>query len=165
MHRKGDVGEKNTLWVSGGAGMFRKKIWETLGGLDLLYNPFYWEDIDLSYRAVKRGYKIAFEDKSVVIHTHSEGSIQNIYSPAEIKTIAYRNQFFFVWLNITDLDFLFKHFIFIPFHLIKALISFDFPLIKGFFLAILKLPHVLSHRLKNQKKNTLSDKEVFRNIS
>ena len=31
-----------TLWVSGGAGIFRKSIWEKFGGLDTLYNPFYW---------------------------------------------------------------------------------------------------------------------------
>jgi GT2 family glycosyltransferase len=38
-----------TLWVSGGSGAFRKSIWDKLGGLDSLYDPFYWEDIDLSY--------------------------------------------------------------------------------------------------------------------
>ena len=55
VHRRGEVNKKNTLWVSGGSGAFRKTIWETLGGLNELYNPFYWEDIDLSYRALKSG--------------------------------------------------------------------------------------------------------------
>ncbi len=53
MHARGEVNKNNTLWVSGGSGAFRKSIWEKLGGFNDLYNPFYWEDIDLSYRGVK----------------------------------------------------------------------------------------------------------------
>src|SRR3989338_6473039 len=33
MHERGEIDKNTTLWVSGGAGMFRRKIWEELGGL------------------------------------------------------------------------------------------------------------------------------------
>ncbi len=73
VHKRGEVDARNTLWVSGGSGAFRKDIWNKLGGLNELYSPFYWEDIDLSYRAQKSGYKVIFEPKSVVFHEHEKG--------------------------------------------------------------------------------------------
>ena len=60
IHRRGEIDKKDTYWVSGGAGIFRKSLWQSLGGLREIYDPFYWEDIDLSYRAVRAGYKIFF---------------------------------------------------------------------------------------------------------
>src|SRR3989344_8156502 len=50
-----------TLWVSGGSGVFRKSIWQELGGLDTIYDPFYEEDLDIGYRALKRGYMNLWE--------------------------------------------------------------------------------------------------------
>ena len=59
-----------SFWSSGGSGAFRKDIWEKLGGMDDVYHPFYWEDVDLSYRAWKRGYKIIWDPRAVVYHKH-----------------------------------------------------------------------------------------------
>ena len=62
---------KPTFWISGGSGVFRKSIWKELKGLDEeLFNPFYWEDVDLGYRALKRGYKLLWEPESHVLHKH-----------------------------------------------------------------------------------------------
>ncbi|MEK7112365.1 MAG: glycosyltransferase family 2 protein, partial [Patescibacteria group bacterium] len=47
----------DTFWVSGGSAVLRRNIWKKLGGMDeRLLSPFYWEDLDLCYRAAKRGY-------------------------------------------------------------------------------------------------------------
>ena len=72
VHSRGEVNKTNTLWVNGGSGAFRKSIWEDLGGFDELYNPFYWEDIDLSYRAKKAGYKIIYVPTAKVYHKVSQ---------------------------------------------------------------------------------------------
>src|SRR5437762_10838005 len=119
-HSPGSLDKNTTLWASGGSSAFRKSIWDELGGLNELYNPYYWEDIDLSYRAQKAGYKILFEKKSIVVHEHGKGAIQTSQKPYKIRKVAYRNQFFFVWLNITDAKFLFFHFIWLPYHFLSA---------------------------------------------
>lgn len=165
VHSRGEVDKTNTLWVAGGSGAFRKSIWEKLGGFDELYNPFYWEDIDLSYRAVKSGYRILFESKSVVVHEHEEGAIKKKYSDFKIKTIAYRNQFIFVWKNITDLDLYLLHFEFwVFYHLVKALIRRDWSLILGFFKAYVLLPKIFKSRFKAKRLFVKSDREAI-NIS
>jgi len=155
---------RKTLWVSGGAGIFRKKIWESLGGLNPLYNPFYWEDIDLSYRALKAGYDLIFESKSIVNHYQQEGAIKSIYSPFYIKTIAYRNQILFIWLNITDFSYLIQHLVFLPFHFIKSLIIGDWAFISGLFLAIQISPLVFVKRKGNIKLNQITDVQILKNF-
>ena len=163
VHQRGEVQKTNTLWVSGGSGAFRKSLWEKLGGLDEIYNPFYWEDIDLSYRVQKSGFKILFEPKSKVIHKHEEGVIKSKFSPNQVKKIAFRNQFFFVWKNATDPQIIFAHLLWLPYYLIKALLALDAPFIFGFLAALTKLPQVLKSRQQVKKLFVKSDRRVVKN--
>lgn len=135
VHQRGEIDRTDTAWVSGGSGAFRKSIWKKLGGFDEIYNPFYWEDIDLSYRAKKAGYKILFEPKSAVVHEHGKGIIKSNYSPNYIKKISYRNQFLFVWKN-ANLVQLISHLLWLPYHIIKAIICGDIWFLTGFLWAI-----------------------------
>lgn len=160
IHGPGKPDKETTLWVSGGSGVFRKDLWDKLGGLQELYNPFYWEDIDLSYKAQKAGYTVLFEKKSVVTHAHEEGSIKKNYKSSQVKKTAYRNQFYFTWLNATDRMILLSHIIFVPFFLLKALIRKDMEFVFGFFMALVSLQTVLKERQKVQKLVIKSDKEV-----
>lgn len=163
VHKRGEVNKTNTLWVSGGSGAFRKSIWEKLGGLNELYNPFYYEDIDLSYRALKSGYKIFFEPKSVVYHDHDKGAIKSKYSSYQIKVIAYRNQFIFVRENATDIDLKIKHLVWLPYHFVKALIAGDRAFFMGYFKYLVLLPKIIKSSLTYQKAFVKKDSEVIKN--
>ncbi len=164
VHSIGNLDKNNTLWASGGSSAFNKKIWDQIGGLEELYNPFYWEDIDLSYRALKSGFTIMFEKSSVVVHEHAKGSIQTMFDSEKIKKIAYRNQFIFVWLNITDPKLLLSHIAWLPYHLLTALLRMDWPFYYGFFTAVQKLNEVLKKRKKYGKKFIKTDKEILQNF-
>lgn len=159
-HSRGDVNKTNTLWVSGGSGAFRKSVWDYLGGFDELYNPFYWEDIDLSYRALKSGYKILFEPRSIVVHEHEKGAIKEKFSASQIKAIAYRNQFVFVWKNATDLDLQFLHLLWFPYHFLKVFLNQEWNFLIGFTKAFILFPQILRSSLKTQNKFIKKDKEI-----
>lgn len=162
VHSKGEVdGGNTTLWVSGGSGAFRKAIWEKLGGLNELMNPFYWEDIDLSYRALKAGYKILFEKESTVIHKHEEGIIKKTVPPRRVRVASYRNQFYFVWIN-ADTANLLNHVLWLPYHKVKALMRGDGAFFQGGLQALAHLPDVLGKRLSLRKIAKVSDAEVIR---
>ncbi len=161
IHSAGKLDKEETLWVSGGSGAFRKSIWDTLGGLYNVYNPFYWEDIDLSYRARKAGYLTLFEARSKVIHEHEEGSIKTQFKPFRIQKIVYRNQFFFVWLNATDTSLILSHLIWLPRHIVNAMRDRNWALIDGFFRACFYLPRIIQLRLENKKLFKKNDIEVI----
>lgn len=165
LHRRGEVDKNNTLWVSGGSSAFRKSIWDKLGGMNEMYNPFYWEDIDLSYRAQKNGYKIIFDPSAVVVHEHEEGSIKKSRKPFAIQTISYRNQLQFVWLNVTDTSILVAHIIWLPFHLLNTLVKGDAAFLLGLFKAMGRFPMIMRRRKENKKKNMLSDSEVVHDFA
>lgn len=165
IHSRGEVDRTNTLWASGGSSAFRRSLWNKLGGLDEIYNPFYWEDIDLSYRALKSGYKIIFESRSIVFHEHSKGVIKKTYSDFKIKTIAYRNQFIFAWKNGTDLVLQLNQFIFLPYHFIKGLLNKDWPFFMGFLKALSIYPKIVKSSLVSQKSFVKKDSEAIKEFT
>lgn len=161
LHQKGNNDKHNTLWVSGGSGMYRKSIWDKLGGLDPVYKPFYWEDIDLSYRALKAGYCLIFEREAQVVHFHEKGTIKNQFTGSQIKEISLRNQILFVWKNISDVRFIFEHLINLPVAIISAVLRTDMIFLKAVLKALLRLPVVLIHRYKQNKLWIKSDRDIL----
>jgi len=153
-----------TLWVSGGSGLFDKNKFVELSGFDSVFAPFYWEDIDLSFRARENGLICIFEPAAKVDHFHQEGAILNQRSPFFIKTVSYKNQFIFVWKNISDNSLIIKHLLWLPYHFAKALIKLDFAFYCGFFWAILKIPTLIFNYELSAMNYQLSDKEVLKNF-
>lgn len=160
-HAEGRLDKENSLWASGGSGAFRRSIWNKLKGLDILYNPFYWEDIDISYRALKAGYKVIFNSKSVVIHEHEQGAIKTKFKPRHIQKIVYRNQFIFIWKNITDRSLLLAHVFWLPYTSISMLRGKDWAFFSGFFQALLLFPRIMQARENGKKIFKLSDKLII----
>lgn len=161
MHKRGEIDKKNSLWASGGSSAFRKSIWNKLGGLYTVYDPFYWEDIDLSYRALKAGFLIVFEKESVVAHKHDEGAVKSGFPQSNIRTISYRNQFIFSWINITDFRLFMSHLFWLPIHLTNAVINHDVSLLKGFTYSCARITQIIHLRLKSQKHVVYSDTDVI----
>jgi len=162
--RAPDQEKSNTLWVACGSGAFRKSIWEKLGGLDSLYYPAYWEDIDLSFRAIKSGFKILFEPQSAVFHQH-ETTNKLAFGRRGMKIAAYKNQILFVWKNITDTNLLASHLFWLPYHLVFTTISTRGLFLIGFIKALKQLPQAINSRNKVKRVFNFSDKEIFKNYA
>ena len=57
----------------------RRELFFELGGFDEIYTPYAWEDLDLAYRAWKRGYKVIYEPMAVCYHKR-EATTRNLFS-------------------------------------------------------------------------------------
>lgn len=147
----------HNAWAEGGACIIDKDKFEQLGGFDPIYFPFYWEDIDLSYRAWKIGYRIYFEPKIFVEH-HHETTIRKFFDLSYIKTIAFRNQFIFIWKNITDPFLIINNLLYLPFNLIYYLLKHENEFLVGFIAAIKKIAKIKNI---NRKLFPLTDKKVL----
>lgn len=165
LHRNGAFVNNDTLWVDCGSGAFRKSIWDRIGGLQELYRPFYWEDVDLSYRAQKMGYIVKVEKASRVVHEHKKGSIRKGEKSNFVIQTTYRNQFFFVWLNITDKKLFRNHLLYLPYHILTAIKDGNVLFLNGFFFALLKLGKVRSERKKLIPDFKVSDKEILKHFA
>ena len=127
----------DTLWATAGSMAVDKEKWLKLGGMDTIFRPAYWEDIDLSWRAKKVGWQILFEPRSIVIHHHETTNIPT-FGKKQMKVFAYKNQFLFVWKN-GDFKMLLQHIFWLPYHLLKASFSGDWLFWQGLLKALVQL--------------------------
>ena len=153
----GEEGNKNhsSFYVSGGSGVFRRSVWVTLGGMDeKLLSPFYWEDIDLCYRAAKRGYKLLWEPASYVEH-HHESTISK-FPKNYVARVRERNQLLMLWKNVTSPNLIRKHVIGIMKRLIKH------PgYIRIVIMALGRIGIAMEKRGKEIKESKVSDEAIF----
>lgn len=143
--RADDQNKTDTLWATAGSMAVDKEKWLKLGGMDTIFRPAYWEDIDLSYRARKVGWKILFEPQSIVNHHHEMTNIP-VFGKKKMKIFAYKNQFLFIWKN-GDLKMLLQHTFWLPHHLLKAIFSADWLFYQGFLRALIQLPEIIVRRV------------------
>ena len=142
--RAKDQNKKDTLWTAGGSMAVDRKKWLELGGMDLLFSPAYWEDIDLCWRARKKGYKILFAPEALVFHQHETTNIAT-FGKRKMRLFAFKNQFLFVWKN-GDARMLLAHFLWLPYHLIRAFLTGEWLFFQGFLLALKQITDVLKSR-------------------
>jgi len=152
--QKSDVSH-DTFWVSGGTGVYRRDIWMELGGMDeKLFSPFYWEDVDLSYRALKRGYRLIWDPDAKVTHIH-EATISR-FSKTYVGRILERNQLLFIWKNLTSANLFRKHLA----GLLKRLIKHP-GYTRIVLMALGRIGAVTRARGKEIKEAKVSDEAIF----
>jgi GT2 family glycosyltransferase len=78
------------LYGSGGCSLFDTAKLCTIGAVSEVYDPAYVEDLDLGYRAWKRGWPSVFCVSARVEHRH-RATTSRYYTPAEIDTFVERN--------------------------------------------------------------------------
>jgi GT2 family glycosyltransferase len=145
-----------TLWSLAGNGLYRKSTWDALDGLDEIYDPFYWEDIDIGYRALKRGWLNLWEPKSLVTHSSTKGVIKTHFPQKLRDFYSRRNHFLFMWKNIHDPKLITSHLAWLPYHLLRHP-----SYIKPFLAALSQSPKVLRNRLHECREKVLSDPQVL----
>ncbi len=160
VHARGEVNKPDTAWASGGSSAFRKSLWERMGGMDTLFNPFYWEDIDLSYRAMKAGYRIVFEPKAHVWHYHQKGAIKTQFEQNRIERVAFRNQFLFIWKNLSDPGIWAAHIFWLPIRIMQELVRGKTTLLAGVCLAVAKIPQIKQRRTISRRFWTKNDRDI-----
>jgi GT2 family glycosyltransferase len=99
-------------YAFGGAVAVDRRKFLAIDGFDELYAPWTVEDIDLSYRAWKRGWRILYEPASVVHHQHSAtiGAHKGKYR----RQVMARNYLLFTWKNVTSTQLLLEHLFWLP---------------------------------------------------
>jgi GT2 family glycosyltransferase len=80
-----------TLYLSGGASLVNTKKLQCIGGFDEIYSPFYVEDLDLSLRAWRVGWRCYYEQKAVCLHPVS-ATIGSYHKQRSVWLITQRNK-------------------------------------------------------------------------
>ncbi len=89
-------------------------------------------------------------------------SIKNKFDQKYINSISYRNQFIFVWKNITDPVLLASHFFWLPYHLFRAAKDMDAQFFIGFFMAMGNFGMIMKARADAKKTFVKNDQEIIK---
>lgn len=81
-------------YAVGGHAAYRKDHFLQLNGFDALYDPFYWEDVDLCLRAHNHGWKTIYLPDCTVKH-ETHGAIRSHHQDTYIRQITLRNRILF----------------------------------------------------------------------
>lgn len=145
----------HTFFVNAGGAIYRKNIWMDLGGMDeSLFSPAYWEDVDISYRALKRGYRLFWHPDARVSPNLS--ATVNRFLKNKFSKIQERNQLLFIWKNLVSPQLFRKHLA----GLLKRIMTHP-GYLAIVFMAAKKLRIVLRERKKENKEGVVSDEAIF----
>lgn len=97
------------FFAGGGASAYDREKFLALGGFDeAVYSPVYIEDVDLGYRAWKRGWPSLLAPKSRVHHKH-RGTTRRLWSEGVIHSFFLKNLAALLWKNASSWRILGKH--------------------------------------------------------
>lgn len=88
----------HTLFASGGVMAVDRQKFVELGGFNRLYHPAYCEDLDLGFRAWRRGWKSIYEPKSIV--WHRESASWSVSPKSRPNKLNLRNSLLFQWSSL-----------------------------------------------------------------
>ena len=91
-----------SAYAVGGHAAFDRKRFLALGGFDPLFEPFYWEDVDLCCRARHRGWETVYLPECRVLHDHT-GAIRSAFADDMILETKWRNRLLFAWRHAAPL--------------------------------------------------------------
>jgi GT2 family glycosyltransferase len=128
--RADDFRTGETAWITGGSGMIDRQKWIELGGFDVSFKPAYWEDIDLSYRAHQKGWKVLFDSQAIVYHNH-ESTNATAFGRQQMETMSIKNSLNFLWLR-GSLSQKLQHLFWLPYHILITNAKMNGAFIKGY---------------------------------
>lgn len=102
----------------------RRKALQSLGGYNEIYSPFYWEDADLAQRALKSGFKLAY-DKNCKVYHQTSSTISHHRSNYRRRLISNRNKFIFTWKHLSGLNNWALHILFTLINLLTRWVILD----------------------------------------
>jgi GT2 family glycosyltransferase len=151
----------DTFYACGGHALFSREKFLALNGFSPVFEPFYWEDADISYRAMKRGWPVFFDPRCRVVHAR-RGSIRAANDERFVSLIQTRNKMLFFWKNVSSPSLWLRHGAGMLLRLFTSWMAGDFAFYRAFVKALAKLPEVRRERAIEAKLWRKSDRELFK---
>lgn len=150
---------RENLYAVGACVVYDLEKFRALGGYSELYAPYLFEDVDISYRAWKRGWKSIYDPRATVHHL-SSATIGKLGKRRK-RRIYFRNRFLFHWTNLTDRDLLAEHLLHVGLRLMVSFLWCDFNYYASFFGALRRWRAVAALRAGVRAHLVIGDRQIL----
>ena len=147
-----------SFYGSGGYTAYSGDKWRELGGFQDCLSPNYWEDVEICYRAWKRGWTVHYEPGSLVHHLGS-ASMKKV-DKGEMGIVTECNRLLLTWINLHDRGWFIQHIGWLVLKLTGSAISFRWNYLRSFGRAVSKISKVREARRIERKAAVVSDREL-----
>lgn len=154
-----DSDRLDSMFAGGGSAMFDRRKFLEIGGFDPLLAPIYWEDVDISYRAWKRGLSVVYEPGSVVHHRVS--STMRKVNQRRVRRMQQRHRLIYHWVNLHDGKLFLSHLAWLGLLGVTAPLRLQMGFLVSVVSALKKLPQIRKRRLEEKLAAQRTDREVF----
>lgn len=151
---------RENLYAIGACVAYDMAKFRALGGYSEMFTPYLFEDVDISYRAWKRGWKSLYEPGATVYH-YSSATIGKTKKRVK-RTIYFRNRFLFHWVNLSDPAYVLKNILITLFRLLVSFLWLNFTYYSAFFGALRRWNDVAALRSAEHEFRKLGDTEILR---
>ena len=148
------------FFAVGGQSFFKRSYLEDIGSIDPLLWPMYHEDLELSYRAWKRGWRVVYVPDAVAVHLGSHTS-RRVFTPVQLRSFVRQNELLITWKDVTDRKLLAEHVLYLLPRLAVAVAKRDRGTVVGYRRAFARLPRALRARRAARQHFRLTDAEVL----
>ena len=148
-----------SMFAGGGSVMLDREKFLAIGGFDPLLSLFYWEDVELSYRAWKRGFSILYEPRAMVRHQVS--STIGKLNRRQVRMIEQRNRLIYHWVNLHDWKMLSSHILWVVLRTLTAPLRFQPTFVLSVLAALKRLPQILNRRREERRAAKRTDRNVL----
>jgi GT2 family glycosyltransferase len=129
-----------------------------MGGFDPLTAMF--EDIEISYRAWKRGWLIKYEPRSIAYHDASQ-TMKRRYKRRSLEMLSRRSRIVMHWILLHDRRMFGSHVASMAVQLLTSWLLLDWPLYWAVFTGLRNMPEILRKRGENRRAAVRSDRELL----
>jgi GT2 family glycosyltransferase len=157
--REPTTGPLDSMFASGGSMMLDRVTFIELGGFDPLFAPFYLEDVELSYRAWKRGFTVGYEPRSVVRHRFS--STIGPSAGRRVPRISQRNRLIVHWIHLHDRRLLVSHVFWVLILVVAEPLALRPYFVGSVLDALGRLRTIRARRRDERRRARRSDREVL----
>jgi GT2 family glycosyltransferase len=149
-----------TFFLQAGACAFVRERFLELGGLETFFAPGYWEDFDLSWRALARGWCNIYEPSSPAFHL-GKASFRRLYGDVVLRQLTARNHLLFLWANLTDMPLLLSHCLWLPVRIGREVLSGRMDTLRALIRALPKLGAIIRSRRRRSRLRVVRDRDIL----
>ncbi|MBI4447102.1 MAG: glycosyltransferase [Acidobacteria bacterium] len=152
-----------SAYAIGGFATYDRLKLKELGGFNELLAPFHWEDVDLSYRGWKRGWKIKYEPRSIAYHRASS-TIDAHFHKRYVEMVSLRNRLLFHWIHLHSQTLFASHIAVLMALMLSRLLVLDYGFYYALFSALRQWGTVRRLRSIERRQAKRSDRDIIKEL-